>query len=381
MISILNNLSALSAENSLSTTQANLQSTLTHLSTGLRINSGADDPAGLSIADGMQANIAALTQSSQNATNSVGMLQTADSALSQVSTLLNRAVTLATEGANGDLTAGANGQATALDTEYQSILSEINQIGQTTDYNGQNVFSSSTPTSFESTQGGLSANTLLTPGSVTTIKDAQTGQTFSFTAGASSKISDLQSAITTAVGAGTLSAGTTASLSANGNLKIGTTTAGDSIQVASNDAVVGSMNSSDPNNTITFISDGTQTGAANTTIQTAISALSANGLNLGSTSLTTSSGSSTALTAINDAINIVSAQRGTIGASINRLTAASNVMTSQIQNLTSASNNLTNANVATTVANMTQYNILESTGMAALPQANSSQQNILKLLQ
>ena len=381
MISILNNLSALSAENSLSTTQANLQSTLTHLSTGLRINSGADDPAGLSIADGMQANIAALTQSSQNATNSVGMLQTADSALSQVSTLLNRAVTLATEGANGDLTAGANGQATALDTEYQSILSEINQIGQTTDYNGQNVFSSSTPTSFESTQGGLSANTLLTPGSVTTIKDAQTGQTFSFTAGASSKISDLQSAITTAVGAGTLSAGTTASLSANGNLKIGTTTAGDSIQVASNDAVVGSMNSSDPNNTITFISDGTQTGAANTTIQTAISALSANGLNLGSTSLTTSSGSSTALTAINDAINIVSAQRGTIGASINRLTAASNVMTSQIQNLTSASNNLTNANVATTVANMTQYNILESTGMAALQQANSSQQNILKLLQ
>ncbi len=381
MISILNNLSALSAENSLSTTQANLQSTLTHLSTGLRINSGADDPAGLSIADGMQANIAALTQSSQNATNSVGMLQTADSALSQVSTLLNRAVTLATEGANGDLTAGANGQATALDTEYQSILSEINQIGQTTDYNGQNVFSSSTPTSFESTQGGLSANTLLTPGSVTTIKDAQTGQTFSFTAGATSKISDLQSAITTAVGAGTLSAGTTASLSANGNLKIGTTTTGDSIQVASNDAVVGSMNSSDPNNTITFISDGTQTGAANTTIQTAISALSANGLNLGSTSLTTSSGSSTALTAINDAINIVSAQRGTIGASINRLTAASNVMTSQIQNLTSASNNLTNANVATTVANMTQYNILESTGMAALQQANSSQQNILKLLQ
>ena len=77
----------------------------------------------------------------------------------------------------------------------------------------------------------------------------------------------------------------------------------------------------------------------------------------------------------------VSAQRGTIGASINRLTAASNVMTSQVQNLTSASNNLTNANVATTVANMTQYNILESTGMAALQQANSSQQNILKLLQ
>src|ERR1700761_2962163 len=93
----------MSAENSLSATQANLQTTLTQLSTGLRINSGADDAAGLSIADGMQANIAALTQSSQNATNGVGMLQTADGALSQVTTLLNRAVTLATEAANGDL--------------------------------------------------------------------------------------------------------------------------------------------------------------------------------------------------------------------------------------------------------------------------------------
>ena len=80
-LSILNNISALTAENSLSTTQANLQNTLTQLSTGLRINSGSDDAAGLSIANGMQANIAALTQSGQNATNATGMLQTADGAL------------------------------------------------------------------------------------------------------------------------------------------------------------------------------------------------------------------------------------------------------------------------------------------------------------
>lgn len=71
MLSILNNLSAMNAENSLSSTQMNLQHTLTQLSTGLRINSGADDAAGLSIANGMQANIAALTQSSQNTTRSL----------------------------------------------------------------------------------------------------------------------------------------------------------------------------------------------------------------------------------------------------------------------------------------------------------------------
>ena len=381
MISILNNLSAMSAENSLSMTQANLQNTLTQLSTGLRINSGADDAAGLSIANGMQANIAALTQSSQNATNGVGMLQTADGALSQVTTLLNRAVTIATEASNGNITTGANGQANALDTEFQSILKEINQIGQTTDFNGQNVFSNNAPNSFTSSAGGLTTSTALTSGKTTTISDAATGGTFVFTAGSTSTVADLQTAVANAVSAGTLSAGTTATLS-GGNLVIATSTAGDSLSVNTNDSSLGTMTAAaGTNNTTTFISDGTQTGTANTTIQTSITALSASNLNLSTTNLQTASNAQTALTAITNAINQVSAQRGQIGASINRLTAASNVMTSQVQNLTSASNSITNADVGKTVANMTQYNILESTGMAALQQANQSQQAVLKLLQ
>ena len=96
-LTVLNNISSMTAENALSNTQANLQKTLTQLSTGLKINSGSDDAAGLSIVNGMNANIAALTQSQQNASNGIGLLQTADGALSQVTTLLNRAVTLATE--------------------------------------------------------------------------------------------------------------------------------------------------------------------------------------------------------------------------------------------------------------------------------------------
>src|ERR1700761_367515 len=158
----------MSAENSLSATQTNLQNTLTQLSTGLRINSGADDAAGLSIANGMQANIAALTQSAQNATNGVGMLQTADGALAQVTSLLNRAVTLATEAANGGLTTGANSQENALDTEFQSILSEVDQIGQTTDFNGVNVFASS---AVASSASNLTATTALTAGAKYSIYD------------------------------------------------------------------------------------------------------------------------------------------------------------------------------------------------------------------
>ena len=381
-LTILNNLSAMSAENSLSATQANLQNTLTQLSTGLRINSGSDDAAGLAIANGMQANIAALTQSAQNATNGIGMLQTADGALSQVTTLLSRAVTLATEAANGGLSTGANSQSAALDTEFQSILSEINQIGQTTDFNGQNVFASTTPNSFTSTQASLATTTALTAGSKTTINDSSTGGTFVYTAAAGDTVADLQTAITNAVTAGTLSAGTTADVS-TGQLVIATTTSGASLNVSTNDAVLGPMQNSTTgaNNSITFISDGTQTGAANTQIQTVINQLSATTLGLSGSDLQNDTNAAAALTAINSAISTVSAQRGQIGASVNRLQSASNVITAQVQNLTSASNGIMNADVGKTVSKMTQYNILQSTGMAALQQANQAQQAVLKLLQ
>ena len=138
-ISILNNIPSLAAQNQLSITQANLQKTLEQLASGSRINSGADDAAGLAIADGLQANVTALTQSAMNANEGVGKLQVADGALSQVTTLLNRAVTLATESANGTVNDGS--QREALDSEFQSIKAEIDRIGTNTTYNGSAIFS------------------------------------------------------------------------------------------------------------------------------------------------------------------------------------------------------------------------------------------------
>ncbi len=272
MISVLNNVTSLVAENALSTTQANLQNSLTELSTGLKLNSGSQDPAAISIADGLGANIAALTQSSQNASNGVGLLQTADGALSQVNNLLNQAVTIATEAANGGLTTA---QATAANTEFQSILSEINQIGSTTNFNGVAVFST-------------------------------TAQT-------------------------------------------------------------------------TFTSDGTSSGA--TTTSTTTGALSSTTLSLNSSNLTSTTTAATALTAVTAAIASVAATRGSIGASVQQLSADTNVENTEVSNLTSAQNNVQNADIGTTVAKMTQYNVLEQTGMAALSQSNQAQQAVLKLLQ
>jgi flagellin len=140
-LGVLNNLSAVYAENNLNNTNNSLSKTLQQLSSGSKINSGADDAAGLSLVNGLQANQQALNQSQTNATEGVGLLQVADGALSQVTSLLNRAVTLATEASNGTLNAT---QDVAANQEYQSILSEVNNIGTTTTFNQQQVFNSNT---------------------------------------------------------------------------------------------------------------------------------------------------------------------------------------------------------------------------------------------
>jgi flagellin len=143
-LGVLNNISAVYAENNLNQTQSSLQNVLTQLSSGSKINSGADDPAGLSIANGLAANSAALSQSSSNASEGAGFLQVADGALSQVTSLLTSAVTLATEAGGGTLSGSQLG---AANQEYQDILTQIGTIGSTTEYNGITVFSADQTTS------------------------------------------------------------------------------------------------------------------------------------------------------------------------------------------------------------------------------------------
>jgi flagellin len=140
-LGVLNNLSAIYAENNLNNTNNSLQTVLQQLSSGSKINSGADDAAGLSLINGLAANSAALAQSTTNATEGVGLLQVADGALSQVTSLLERSVTLATEASNGTLDPT---QESAANQEYQSIMAEINNIGSTTTFNQQQVFNGNT---------------------------------------------------------------------------------------------------------------------------------------------------------------------------------------------------------------------------------------------
>ncbi len=181
-LGVLNNISAIYAQNNLSNTQAALSKTLQQLSSGSRINSGADDAAGLSLANGLQASSTALTQSAMNASEGVDMLQVADGALSQVTNLLNRAVTLATEASNGTLNTS---QQQAADAEYQKILTEIETINDNTEYNGIQVFNKATVATYTpsgTTDPNPSTGTV-TPGAAGTgiaifTSDGTIGQTY-----------------------------------------------------------------------------------------------------------------------------------------------------------------------------------------------------------
>ncbi len=537
-LTILNNIAALAAENQLNITSNNLNSTLEQLSSGSKINSGADDPAGLAIANGLAANVAALTQSASNATDGVGELQVADGALSQVTTLLDRAVTLATESATGTV---SDTQRKALDSEYQSIKAEINSIGSTTNYNSGQVFTANTLNIYLSdgstsgssnigvTTGLLSANSLNmseTPATATltaastaatdtitaTTEAAQAndsvtigGRVYTFVnqsggnvtatanqtvvyygADQTASMANLAAAITNGggngTGAGTLyaygtnvggantqvtgtAAGGVLSLSASasgtlgngitvsanfasGDVSVATPTttggldlngqaqSGDTVTVGqqryqfettinngtANQVLLGNteaeslanlaaaVNGSSGAGTAYSSSTATNASATASASQTAITftAITAGtgGNSIVATSgtpadnvmsssgtagyfgggnanndLLTSSDAQAALTQINDAVAAVAALRGDIGGTVNRLQAATNVITDQTQNLTAAENNVTAADIPSTVANLSQYSILEQTGVSALAQANQQQQLVLKLLQ
>lgn len=191
-ISILNSSGSLFAQNQLSFIQSSLQNTLFRLASGSRINSGADDAAGLAIADGLRANVTALEQSARNANDGVGALQVADGGLGQVNNLLNRAVTLATQSANGTL---SDAQRTALNDEYTAIKDEIDRIGSSTTFNGSSVFSASTTSIFLS--DGTSNSTIGT--TVGTLSSAGLGLAtdISSASNASTALTEINTAIST----------------------------------------------------------------------------------------------------------------------------------------------------------------------------------------
>ncbi len=135
--SILNNITGLTAQNNLTSNNVSLSRTLLRLSSGKRINSGADDAAGLQIADSLRANTKALDQAVRNANDGISVSQIADGALQEIGNLLTRAITLAEESATE--TTDSTGRA-SLNAEFTQIQGEISRIAGQTNFNGVGIF-------------------------------------------------------------------------------------------------------------------------------------------------------------------------------------------------------------------------------------------------
>jgi flagellin len=117
------NVTSLVAEQNLNTNSAFQAKTITQLTSGFRINSSGDDAAGLAVANGLRDNVAELTQGVQNANNGIGILQTVDGGLNNISNILDRLKTLATESA----TSTFSGNRATLNTEFTTLLGEVDR--------------------------------------------------------------------------------------------------------------------------------------------------------------------------------------------------------------------------------------------------------------
>jgi len=135
---ITNNVQALKAYRNLSINQTNVKTTMDKLSSGQKINRGADDAAGLAISEKMRNRLKALDKAEQNVLDGVSMIQTAEGGLSETHNLLQRMRELAVQAGNGTL---ATEDRTAIQEEINQLTNEVSRIAKTTQFNGKELLS------------------------------------------------------------------------------------------------------------------------------------------------------------------------------------------------------------------------------------------------
>ena len=194
MLNINTNILSLQTQTNLSSSQSALSQAINRLSSGKRINTAADDAAGLAIATTQTAAINALNQGEMNANNGISMVQTAAGAIASTVANLQRIRQLAVESGDGSL--GTAAQAN-LQTEVSTRLTEINRVESQTSFNGQNVLSGLGSVNF---QIGASANQTITANFGTTAWTTTglgvSGVDISTTSGAQNAITAIDAALT-----------------------------------------------------------------------------------------------------------------------------------------------------------------------------------------
>ncbi len=411
------NLSALNTYNQLNKNNNALNKSLEKLSSGYKINSASDDAAGLAISEKMRGQIRGLDQASENSQNAVSMVQTADGALDETESILQRMRELAVQSASDTNT---DSDRENIQDEINSLVDEINNIANTTEFNTKKLLDGSMGSAVTAAVANVQTNTSLAAGASTAAALTDSLASLTDTAGNSLGIasgdtisvaymkngslvtasytvtdtSTLNDLLSVASGDLTFAVdSTTGALTATANTA-GTKGAVYGLTITVTDGDTATTNTSATNALSAFTqttkaqdlqNDGTATIqiGANTGQSISISIDNMDAASLGVEGLTvnTQESANVAISVIDTATAMVSAQRAELGAVENRLDSTINNLDTSSENLTAAESNIRDTDMASEMANYTKLSVLTQAATAMLAQANQQPQQVLKLLQ
>ncbi|WP_411676467.1 flagellin [Caproicibacter sp.] len=387
---INHNISALNASNRLKANDNAISKNLQKLSSGYRINSAADDAAGLAVSEKMRAQINGLNQAEDNAQNGISLVQTAEGGLNETESILQRMNTLAVESSNGTYkneTDRAN-----LNMEVDALKSEIDRISTSTNFNGINLLDGSLGYTLDDSDaktniaglasvafegGNLAKDDILTvsdDGShVMTVTAAEGGNPItglSFTTVATTDNVAGSYTIKAKIDDDTATAATKAkydglTITVNTNTDYATASATGNAKVSASNVLslqIGSDNKTDQRVSLT------------------LGDMSSKGLAIQNVSIATQDDAKAAIDTIKNAINTVSASRSKLGALQNRLEHTTNNLSTMSENLTSAESTIRDVDMSSEMVDLTKNQILEQAATSMLAQANGQPQSVLSLL-
>lgn len=340
------NISAMDTLRNLNAATAAKSDSLSKLSSGSRINKAGDDAAGLAISENMKSQISGMTQATRNAQDGVSLIQTAEGALSESQTMIERMRDLSVQSANGTL---SDSDRTDIQKEFGALQSEITRVSKDTEFNNKNLLSGNNTFSF---QIGANAGQTLSVSISDMSASALSIDSLSLVA-SSTEVASVQAAaaaVTTLTSASTLAAADITNLGLLGIDTTGLTVGASGSAVSGLSDIVASAT--------TLATDAT---AAQETADI--------------------SKASQAITALTKAVSTVSGQRADLGAAQNRLTHTINNLGTTSENLSDANSQIRDVDMASEMTTFTKQNILTQAATSMLSQANSMPNTVLTLLQ
>jgi flagellin-like hook-associated protein FlgL len=383
------NIAALNAYRNLSVTDGQMSKSLEKLSSGFRINRAADDAAGLAISEGLRSQIGGLKVAVRNTQDGVSVVQTAEGALTETHSILQRMRDLAVQASNsGGLNDDAKGN---IQSEISQLKNELNRIADTTTFNGTKLLDGDYKGNFQvgansgekitvNIATDMSAAGLAVDGLDVTLAQAADALTSTHTdavAGTSASTEEVGTADFTLAETFEMLNGTISMGGKSLDLTTVKYGAGDdaterlaSVQTALDDTFgAGALTVAD-NAGAGLIFTSTDPGAAATAEELAA-------VNV---VFTAASGADDAITALDEAIKTVSTTRADLGAIQNRFDHTINNLNVAVENLTASESRIRDADMAQEMVQFTRNQILSQAGTAMLAQANQASQGVLSLL-